>query len=181
MSLYKLGDVVSLSRAQTNLITVLEAPSSEGERYSIHLEINGQLTEFFVLASLGDNVEQVAIALVDELVQSQTVYDVTAEFASNGEIGVAGELGIPFQCLVGPKMENVVVEPAVSAKGSDGLQIGPLRVLKAESAVGTPPREFYVKDPDGTIRYVNVLTVRELDSSLQFEVEASKILTVISS
>lgn len=172
MSDYARGDTVSLSRAQASLLEVVTPPVGV-EAFTVDLPINEAPKAFTFTSVGGETVEEVAEGLLTVLLNDQTVYSV-ALAPSGYEIMIVGPLGEAFDATVTPNLTVAVTEEAVL-----GEPAGDLRVLAAESVSGFPPREFATRDRLGNLVELNVLSVRELGTGNVFEVDATKVLTVI--
>lgn len=180
MSAYQLGDVVSLSRAQTVVVTVLD-PGLPGELYSVALDYNGSPRVFSYEAEGGETVEQLAAAIVALLVQEQTVYSVAVNEEVPSEFAIVGPIGVAFACSTTDNLEDEATEEAVAVLDSSGSLVGPLRVIVAGNVLGYPPREFWTRDsgPGNSARPVERLSVRELGTGNTLDIDAANVLTVL--
>lgn len=180
MSDFHRGDIVSLSRAQSILVSVLIDPQIPDDVYTIALPINGTSTDFSYVGQPGESINDVAAGLLAVLLNEQTVYS-AALGASPWTIVVVGDLGSSFGVSVTANLQADLVEASVLAVDTrTGLPIGPIRVLDPTDTLERL-REYVTRDADGNLLSRNLVRGRELDSSNVFDFDASQILTVIHS
>jgi len=178
MSDYVRGDIVNLNRAQSSQVEILTVPTTEDEPYTITLPINEEYKSFTYLASVDDSLSDVAFGLEDVLEKEQTKFSVAVNDDQDAVV-IVGPLGLSFEGTTSTNLRYSLIEDAVRAIRHDtGEKIGNCRVLASENSL-EKLREYATRDRDGTVRIVNQIRLRELNSANVFEVEADEILTVI--
>lgn len=175
---YERGDIVSLSRAQETLFEVLLGPTVPGQVYSLTLPINGVPAAFEYVSQITDTTQDVAGGLAAILERDQTVYGVALDGGAP-RIGIVGPLGVAFEATAGASSSATLVTSAVAGY-QDGREPGPLIVQLAESAIGIGPRRFWTREPNGSLREVNMLRVREQHTGNVFDLDSARVLTVLS-
>lgn len=178
MSSFRRGDVVSLSRAQATLVTVLSTPAGPDEPYSVSLPVNGAPRAFTVLGQPGETLTALAARLEAALLDEQTVYSV-AVGADPTTILVVGKLGLAFDASSSANVSTALTQSSVLAvEGHSGRPLGPIRVLAPTNTLERL-REFWTIDRDRNVLFKNQLQGRELDTSNVFDFDASQVLTVL--
>jgi hypothetical protein len=173
------GDVVSLSRAQSNRVSILSTPVGPGpEVYSVTLPINGVPIAFEYEAAFGSTLNQIADGLLAVLDNEQTVYS-TAIDTTPWAIVIVGPIGQAFEITTS---DNVGIEELFSAwlkvDTRTGRPIGPIRLLEVNSTLERL-RVFSTRDRDGNTLMCNLLQGRELDTSDVYDFDASEVLTIL--
>ncbi len=175
MSDFAIGDIVSLSQAQTSTIDVLTTPVGP-EAYTVTLPINDTPVPFTFDAVGGETVAQVLAGLEQVLLDEQTLFSVAIDGV---QLFVVGPLGFQFTVGVTSNLQTQVAENAVRVDDFEGRQRGELRVVAAKSTL-EKLREFSTRlGPGQPILDRNLLLVRELGSANVFEVFANEVLTVV--
>lgn len=170
MSIFRSGEVVSLSRAQTSIVDILSPVPALA---SVDLPINGVARTFSLDLPDGTTLADAASLFAALLEDQQTVYSVAADGLVPGRLVVVGQLGESFEVgTVG--CTHTLFESAVL-----GFPVrGKLIVILAESLYGTPPREFATRvEPTKVVEERNVLSVRELNTGNTFEIDSRRVLT----
>ena len=177
MSLYRRGDVVSLSRAQATRFSVASVPGAPDTPYTVTLPVNDVGRAFEYLGQPGQTEAEVAAGLLAVLLDQQTVY--SAALDEDSSLVVVGKLGVSFAVSSSPNVTSSGIWSAVSAvEGHTGRQIGPIRILAPTNTLERL-REFWTRDRDGNLLQRNLLQGRELDTSHVYDFDASSVLTVI--
>lgn len=132
--LYKFNDIISLSRAQVDVVTILDA--IVGIAYSVSISAPaapgfGTKTSSYVAIG-GDTPSSIAQKLTAKLLNDQTLLSV----AENGtQIVLVGPLALPFTITVPPIHQSLLV----SQQPFSGRIAENLRVIDS--------REIWTKDP----------------------------------
>lgn len=174
MTQYNRGDIVTLSRVQASEIIVVTTPALDGEAYTVTLPLNGAPKVFALTDTLiTDTVEDIASKLVAFLLNEQTHFSVAIDPIMPWRVALVGPLGEDFEIGVTPNLQTAIVQTAVL-----GSPPGRLRVIDSEGTV-EKMRKFSTRDRDGNVLDIQLLLVRELDSSRVIEIRASDIQTVL--
>ena len=179
MSQYQRGDIVSLSRAQISRVQVLTTPPGPGPAtYTISLPINGVPKAFSLEVMPGATLNQIAAGLLGVLQAQQTAF-LTVLSTTPWVVLMAGSLGQPFDVTTTPNLlPEKLQEPVMALNSETQEPLGPVRIIESVSTLERL-REYATRDPDGTVRQVNQLRGRELDTGNVFDFEARQILTVL--
>lgn len=179
MSNFQRGDVVSLSRAQTNKVTVISVPVSPGEIYSVTLPINGTPKLFAYTSSMGQSLSEIADGLVAVLTNEQTNFVATKDPMFPTEVVIFGPLGESFDMSVSTNLTALQVTQSILAiDHRTGEIVGPIRLLEVTDTLERL-REFVTRDRDGNTQVKNQLQGREIGSSNVFDFDASQVLTIL--
>lgn len=176
------GDLVSLSRAQSNRIAVLTLPSGGPLTYTVMLPINGELRSFSYTAPDGSNAASIVAGLLAVLLNEQTVYVVALAEDVVSTLLVVGRIGESFTYAATGNLEVTLLLPAkLAVDGRTGNPIGPIRLLETENTIKKLRRYATRDNRTGVTVIVHELLGRELDSNNVFEFEASEVMTFLGS
>lgn len=174
MSEYAPGDVVTVQGSKRVRFDLAE-PSGT---IWVDLEINGSLVRFEHEVADGETNEEVVDALLVDLANGQTVYEL--EDDGDGFV-VEGPLGEDFEHAASAGIVESVEEEAVEVLSEDGSRVRDLLVIQSENSwLGPTAREFWIKDHSGAIEARNVLRVRELDTGHEFDLDAADVRAFVS-
>jgi len=177
MSDLEIGDIVSLSHVQTSRVDVSATPGAPNTPYTVNLPINGNPKAFTHLGNPGNTLTQLASAIVAVLLRDQTHFSVAVGPVSTA-FTIVGELGETFTLITTSNLTPSLVESAVAATDGAGNLIGKLRVIQAESNFERL-RKFTTRDRNQSTQEIELVLLRELNTSNLFDVERSKILTIV--
>lgn len=158
MTTYKTGDVVSFSKSQVSVLTVLSAAE---EPYAVTLPIGDTIKTFTYDAPAGSTISSIAAGLLGVLQKEQTPFAV-APGTLAWEVLLAGPEGVTFEPIVTPNLDAALGSAAVLGRK-------PRHVL-----IIRPPRTVYTRQGEHTI-----LVGRELESGDVFEFYADEVQVVI--
>lgn len=175
MADYKLGDIVSISRSKTVRISVLTTPV-DPELYTVGFPVGGIEKLFSFQAEGGETVNQIVAGLEAILTSDQTPYSAAVD---GFDLFLVGPIGLDYALTVTDNLTYAVEEEAFTGVDNGGRQLGPLKVIEAESTLAQL-REFSTRiAPGAGILTRNLIRVRELNSGSVLEVFADQILTVL--